>query len=138
MTENLVTIPNIMFALGIIGAIFSVFFYFRKPQEDMETKQALAEKDISSKATILAQKEAEGKASLLTQQVQWEKEANEKKFAEFGLRLDNSLTMAQNHIHTVDVKVDSLILSINVMSNRITELATIIDERVPKNNKNSN
>jgi hypothetical protein len=118
--------------LGILGVLFSVYNYFRKPQEDIETKQALAEKEISSKATILAQKEIENKANVLAQQVQWEKEANEKKFCEFGLRLDGALAMAQNHIHTVDVKVDNLITTVGKMSNEITRLATIIDERIPK------
>ena len=141
--DNILTPSNITFAIGIIGIIFSIFFYFRKPQEDIERKQALnalatekdkliADKDLGTKATILAQKEAEGKAGLLAQQVQWEKEANEKKFVEFGVRLDNALTLAQNHIHSVDVKVDNLLIEVNIMGNKITELSTIINERIPK------
>jgi hypothetical protein len=123
---------NIMFALGILGVIFSVFFYFRKPQEKLEKKQIIAEENLKDKATILSQKEAEGKAQLLAQQVQWEKEANEKKFNEFSCRLDTAMTLAQNHIHTIDTKVDTLITTIGKMSNEITRLSTIIDERIPK------
>jgi hypothetical protein len=123
---------NIMFAIGLLGVIFSIFFYFKKPQENLEKKQIIAEEDLKDKATILQQKEAEGKANVLAQQFQWEKEANEKKFQEFSCRLDNSMTLAQNHIHTVDVKVDNLIVTIGKMSNEITRLATIIDERIPK------
>ena len=130
--SELITPSNILFALGILGVIFTVFNYFRNPQEDLEKKQLITDKDLSSKATILAQKEAEGKAGLLAQQVQWEKEANEKKFVEFGLRLDSAMTIAQNHIHTVDVKVDTLIGTVASMSNEITRLSTIIDERIPK------
>ena len=130
--SELITPSNILFALGILGVIFTVFNYFRNPQEDLEKKQLITDKDLSSKATILAQKEAEGKAGLLAQQVQWEKEANEKKFVEFGLRLDSAMTIAQNHIHTVDVKVDTLIGTVASMSNEITRLSTIIDERIQK------
>lgn len=129
--ELLLTPSNITFILGIFGVVFTVYNYFRKPQEEMETKQAITEKEIGNKATILAQKEVENKATLLAQQVQWEKEANEKKFSEFGIRLDSAFSLAQNHIHTVDTKVDKLIETINVMSNRITELSTIINERIP-------
>jgi len=118
--------------IGIVGAVFTIYNYFKKPQEEIETKQAIAEKEISSKATILAQKEMENKANVLAQQVQWEKEANEKKFNEFSCRLDQSMALAQNHIHTVDVKVDTLITTIGKMSNEITRLSTIIDERIPR------
>ena len=141
--ETLLTPANVMFSLGIIGTIFSVFLYFKKPQDDLEKKQALdalatekdkllASKELADKATIMQQKEAETKAGLLTQQVQWEKEANEKRFLEFGTRLDTALSMAQNHIHTVDTKVDALMKLVNSMGNDITRLATIIDERIPK------
>jgi len=121
-----------MFAIGIIGMLFTVWGKVRKPQEDLETNQAVTKKDIDTKATILAQKEAEGKASLLAQQVEWEKAANEKRFTEFGIRLDASMALAQNHLHTVDVKVDNLISVVATMSNEITRLSTIIDERIPK------
>ena len=130
--DNILTPSNITFAIGIMGVIFSIFFYFRKPQEDLETKQALTEKDLADKASILAQKEVENKAMLLAQQVQWEKEANEKKFTEFGIRLDNALTLAQNHIHSVDIKVDDLLVEVNTMGNKIIELSTVINERIPK------
>jgi SMC interacting uncharacterized protein involved in chromosome segregation len=137
--DTILTVPNIVFVIGILGTIFAVYFHFKKPQEDSEIKQVITDKDLSTKATILAQKEAEGKASLLAQQVEWEKIANEKKFTEFGLRLDNSMLLATNHIHTLDVKVDKLSEEVNCMknemSNQITKLCTIIEERVPRPNK---
>ena len=61
-----------------------------------------------------------------------EKEANEKKFAEFSLRLTDAMTMAQNHIHTVDTKVDGLIKVVAEMDKQLTHLATVIEERIPK------
>ena len=136
--DTVLTVPNIVFTIGILGTIFAVYFHFKKPQEDSEIKQVITDKDLGTKATILAQKEMESKATLLAQQVEWEKIANEKKFTEFGLRLDNSMLLATNHIHTLDVKVDKLSGDINSMknemSNQITRLGTIIEERFPRKN----
>ena len=144
--DDILTTSNITFVLGLLGIVFSVYHFFKNPQIDIEKKQALdalatekdkllADKDLGTKATILAQKEAEGKASLLAQQVQWEKEANEKRFTEFGVRLDTALTLAQNHIHGVDIKVDNLVITVGAMNlsltNEITKLGTVIDERIP-------
>lgn len=118
--------------IGIGGTVFAIFNTFHKPQESMEKQQALTDKSLDSKATVLAQKEVENKANVLAQQVQWEKEANEKKFAEFSLRLTDAMTMAQNHIHTVDTKVDGLIKVVAEMDKQLTHLATVIEERIPK------
>lgn len=118
--ETLLTPPNITFALGLLAIIFSVYNYFRNPQEALDKREALNQKDI------------DGRASLLAQQLQWEKEATEKRFVEMGIRITESMTLAQNHIHTVDTKVDAISKSMSGMSNEITRLATIIEERIPK------
>jgi Fe2+ transport system protein FeoA len=93
--------------------IFAVYRYFRDPQVTDDKR-----------------------ASLLAQQVQWEKELTEKRFTEMGIRIDTALTLAQNHTHTVDVKVDGLTAMVNAMNlnltNKITELSAIINERIPK------
>lgn len=130
--NEILTQENIRFGIEIIGLIFVVYLYFRKPQEDMETKQALTDKEIDTKATVLAQKELENKANVLAEQVKGRNEENERRFIDLGTRLDTAMTTAQNHIHTVDVKVDTLIATVNIMSNEITRLSTIIDERIPK------
>lgn len=132
--DTVLTMPNIVLTIGILGTIFGVYSHFKKPQEDIEKNQIITDKDLGTKATILAQLEAERKASLLAQQVEWEKMANEKKFTEFGMRLDGAMLLATNHIHTVDVKVDKLSGDINSMSIKIQELTTIIDERIPRKN----
>jgi hypothetical protein len=123
--DTLLTTSNIMFAIGIIGIIFSIYQGFHKPQEELETNQALSKKDIDNKATILAQKEMENKASLLEQQVKLAYEANEKKFQEMGARIDS-----------VVAKVDTLVLSSSTwhldISNKMVELTTIIAERIPR------
>lgn len=132
--DTILTVPNILFALTLIGLIFSVYFNLKKPTEDLEHKQIAADKDLNTKATILSQTEVQNKATLLAQQVEWEKIANEKKFSEFQVRLTEATLLATNHIHTVDVKVDKLGGTVTCMSNEITKLTTIIEERIPRKN----
>lgn len=131
--DTILTLPNIMFVIGILGTIFAVYFHFAKPQEDIEKTQIKIDKEVGTKATILAQQEMAAKASLLAQGVEWEKIANEKKFTEFGLRLDGAMLLATNHIHTVDTKVDKLSVDVNGISVEIAKLTTIIEERIPRN-----
>jgi hypothetical protein len=119
-------------AITFLGVIFIVFNYFRNPQVNLEKEQALTDKDLDSKASILAQKELETKALVLAEQVKSKNEENERRFLDMGVRLDTAMTTAQNHIHTVDVKVDKLIDTVGIMSNEITKLSTIIEERIKK------
>jgi hypothetical protein len=125
-------INYILGVIAIISIIFSIWFAIRRPQEKTEINQAVVDKELANKATTLEQKEVETKVILLAQQVQWEKEANEKKFNEFSCRLTEAMTLAQNHIHTVDVKVDSLIGVVGEMKICMGELKTIINERIPR------
>ena len=131
------SLETVTLIIAILGALFSVFLYFREPQEKLDKRQALAEKDIDNKATVLAQKEMESKAALLAQQVESEKILNEKKFSEMTSNLNNAITGLQRNIHDVDTKVDGLIASYGSwhldVSNRITELSTILRERLPAN-----
>jgi len=129
---NQENISLITFALGIIGMIFGIYRYFKDPQIDIDKKQALNDERDKNKATILDQKAVENKAELLAQQFSIERESNNRRFTELGERIDKSMTLAQNHIHTVDTKVDGLTKSVNEMSNEITKLATIIEERTLK------
>lgn len=109
-----------MFIIGVVGVLFTVYKYFRDPQEALDKRESIN------------QKETDSKASLIAQQVQWEKEATEKRFQEMGVRIETAMSLAQNHIHTVDTKVENLNTTVAAMSNKITELATIINERIPK------
>lgn len=118
--ESLLTPSNIMFVIGILGVIFGVFNYFRNPQEALDKRQAVD------------QTEVDGKAKLLAQQVQWEKESNEKRFGDIANRLTEAMTLAENHIHTVDTKVEALGANVNAMSREVVRLSTIIEERIPK------
>ncbi|MBE3086936.1 MAG: hypothetical protein IMZ64_12055 [Bacteroidetes bacterium] len=132
--DSSLIIPSIVFAIGLLGTIFAVYFHFSKPTEDLEKNQLITDKEVGTKATILAQKEMESKATLLAQQVEWEKQANEKKFSEFQIRLTEASVFAANHIHTVDIKVDRIAEEVKHIGINITKLATIIDERIPRKN----
>lgn len=125
-------ISIIMGLLGIGGVIFTVYNSFKDPQIKSEKEQIKVGEDLKDKATILSQKEVENKAEVLAKQFQWEREANDKKFCDFGKRLDDAFLLAANHINTVDMKVDKLVQSVNVMNNEITRLSTIVEERMPK------
>lgn len=122
--ETLFTKENIMFGVWGLTMIFGVYLYFRKPQEDLDKKQAL---DAQA---------ADGETAILAAKVEWERQASEKRFADFQNSLATSTALAQNHIHTIDVKVDSVALNLTLMDKRITSelvrLSTIIEERIPK------
>lgn len=107
--ETILTPSNIMFALGILGIIFTVYNYFRNPQIKSEKIDAL-----------------------LQQRMQWTSEATDKRFCDMNVNIKDAMTLAQNHIHTVDTKVENLIKTVGIMSNEITRLSTIIEERIPK------
>jgi hypothetical protein len=109
MNENLLTIPNVVFALGIIGTIFTVYNYFKDPQISGEKKDAL-----------------------LAQQVQWQIEGTERRFKEIQESFNGLLLQSNNHIHTVETKVDAQTCTIAAMGIEIAKLTTIIEERIPK------
>jgi len=129
--DILFTPSNIMFVLGFLGVIFTIYHYFKNPQIKMEKEQAVFKKKTEDKDDILELK-SENKDNILALKVEWEKEANHTKFNEMGIRIDAVLKTAQNHIHTIDTKVESLGLDVKIMSNEITKLTTIIHERIPK------
>ena len=106
--------------LAIEAVIFGIYLYFKNPQDALDKREALNQKDT------------EGTAKVLTQQVEWEKSANAKRFEEIQLLVRDSITMAQNHIHSIDVKVDDLNKVVGGLSNEVTKLSTIISERTPR------
>lgn len=74
----------------------------------------------------------EKKDALLRQEVQWTKEGNDKKFMEIQANFQSLLLQSNNHIHTVDIKVDKVMETTAHLSTEVTRLATIIEERIPK------
>lgn len=122
MIDPFLTIGNVTFAIAIIGMIFSIYLYFKTPQERLDKKQAIIEKDVQDKASILAQ------------QLQWEKESMERRFKELNDHMCAANALAQNHIHSIDIKVDNLTAMINTMNVEVGKLQVIIEERFPKKN----
>jgi uncharacterized protein HemX len=103
------TTDNILFAITVLAVGFSVYSYFRNPQIDTEKKDAL-----------------------LQQQVQWAFEATERRFKEMNENFQLLLAQSQNHIHTVDTKVENLTNIVTQMGKDIVCLRTIIEERIPR------
>ena len=110
--------------LVLLGYIFFIYNYFKNPQVSLDKQQDLDKANVDSKAL------------LLEKQATWDRENNEKKFQDMGTRMDRAMALAENHTHTVDVKVDALITSVNSMNlqltNEVTRLRTTIEERLPK------
>jgi hypothetical protein len=131
-----ITPEDVLAVVGILGTIGAIFLYFHKPQEDLDKRQLIADKELDSKATVLAQKEMENKAALLAQQVESEKILNEKKFTEMNTKIDTSILVLQKDIQIVDSKVNNLVSSNATfhldMSNKMVELSTILRERLPQ------
>lgn len=111
----------------IVGQIVGLVIAIRKPNEDLAKKQLADSKD-----QLAIDKEADKKAEVLARELQWAKEATEKRFIEFGVRLDKAFELAANHVNTVDVKVDHLVASVNNLALKVKELQTIIQERIPR------
>lgn len=122
--ETILNTENIMFAMWVLTIIFGVFFYFRNPQEALDKQQDLDRQEV------------DGQIKLFDERFKWNREDTEKKFKDISERMDRAMTIAENHTHTVDVKVDHLIGSVNQMNlqltNAITRLETTINERIPK------
>lgn len=123
-TLTLITPSNIMFVIGIIGMIFTVYRYFDNPREELDKRQTLTEVEVDNKADGIMQ------------QLKWLAESTDRRFAEMQTNIKESTGMAQNHIHTLDTKLTHLNEAVNAMniqiSNEITKLSTIISERIPK------
>ncbi len=122
MEKYLPMISICMSLLTVIGLIFTVWGKVKDPQVELD------------KRTALDKEEVDGKAVLLAKQMEWDRIANDKRFSEMIDNNKTALAMAQNHVHTVDTKVDHLTGSVNILTNEVVKLATIIDERLPKKN----
>ena len=106
--ESLFTKENIMFFIWGISMIFAVYLYFKRPQIDSEKQDAL-----------------------MAQRVQWQSEANERRFAEIQQSIKDAFTLAQNHTHTVEVRVGTLADNVSKAELAIVRLTTVIEERIP-------
>lgn len=116
--ENLTLVLSIA---AIIGIIFNIYKSYHGPQEQSEKQQIINKAELDSKTQLIDQK------------LQWEKEATERRFRDVAQQQTEAMTLAQNHIHTVDTKVDALIKEVGNLKLATKEVSTIINERLPKN-----
>lgn len=104
----------------MMGIVFTIYKSYKDPQIKLDKQQALDEA------------KRKGKDDIIEEKIKWEKEASEKRFCDISEKVDRAMTLAENHTHTVDVKVDALGVEVKGMGKNIVELTTIINERIPK------
>lgn len=107
--EDFLTTSNIVFIVGILGSIFTVYNYFKEPQIKSEKIDAL-----------------------IQQKMEFTIKSTEERFNQMQKNFEGLLLSSNNHVHTVDTKVDKLREDIGCMGREVTRLATIIEERIPK------
>ena len=107
--DTLLTPSIVMLFSGIVGTIFGVYKHFKDPQIKSEKIDAL-----------------------MTQQMRHMTESAEARFKTMQESFNALLLQSNNHIHTVDTKVENLNATVAQMSNQITRLGTIIEERIPR------
>lgn len=107
--ESIITPSNIVFVIGLLGVLFSIFIYFKDPQIAAEKTDAL-----------------------LKQQMGFFIDTTEKRFQTMQENHHQLVLQSNNHIHTVDTKVDKLHASVDKLGNEVVKLSTIIEERIPK------
>jgi len=105
----MLTIPNITFCIGMLSIIFTVYHYFKNPQIKGEKVDALFD-----------------------QRMKFVQESNDRRFTEVHEEIKAVTATNQNHLHTVDKKMDALTKTVEQMGKDIVKLSTIIDERIPK------
>ena len=110
--ETLLTPANITVILLLVSILFSIFLYFKNPQIASEKRDAL-----------------------FVQQMKFMSDSVDRRFSEMQESYKSLLSRSENHIHTVDTKVEMLNTAVGSMGNQITRLGTIIEERIPKHHK---
>lgn len=92
---ELLTVQNVLAALGICGFIFGAYNYLRNPQIKSDKTDAL-----------------------LVQQL--------------GILQADLTNLRDNHVHTLDVKLDATNEAIHGLTVKVATLSTIMEERLPK------
>jgi len=105
----MITSDNILFLISVLGSIFAVYLYFRNPQVAIDKK-----------------------AALLAQEIGLRDNSVDSRFMQMQTDIKESYTLAQNHMHTVDTKIDVLSEQVVLLGKEVVRLSTIIDERIPK------
>lgn len=107
--DTFLTPSTVMLFAGIVGTIFGVYKHFKDPQVASEKTDAL-----------------------MGQSIRHYTEATERRFSDIQENYKQLLLQSNNHIHTVDTKVDKLHGTVDEMGKHIVRLGTIIEERIPR------
>ena len=118
-------INTILFAITIIGLLFSVWFKVKDPQEKLDKKQAINEERDKNKTERID-------FGILKTQFDMMCKINSDTFAKLELQIKEAFIVANNHTNETDSKVTGLVLEVGNLRNDVTRLATIIEERIPK------
>jgi uncharacterized protein HemX len=102
-------LQDLVFILGTLGVLFGIYQYFRNPQ--------IAE---------------DKKAALLAQEVKTTSTSVEQRFESIQKNFEGLLLQSNNHIHSLDIKIDAMNKAMTDMRVEVATLSTIIDERIPK------
>ena len=109
MSINAENISFIIGIIGIVGAIFTIYHYFKNPQIKEEKTNALQ-----------------------SQAMKFMQESNDSRFKLMQQQITDAMSLATNHIHTVDTKVEALSKDVRALGLDVAKLGTIIEERIPK------
>ncbi len=100
--NEIITPPNIVFTVGMIGILFSIYRYFKEPQIKSDKKESILSLEIQQlKQEILDLKK-------------------------------ETINLKDNHIHALQMAIENTNSNVNSLTVQVAKLATIVDERVPK------
>jgi len=99
--------------VGLIGIIFTIRAKIQKPQIRSDKVEAL----LNAQNDVLKVEIADLKKTICDNKTGQEKEMQ---------------NLKDNHIHSLDLKIDETNKNVNSLTLKVTELATIINERIPK------
>lgn len=99
--------------LTLFGIVFGVYLYFKKPQIESKEFDLLMQQEFKSHET-----------------------AQDKEFAAFDTKLlslkENINNLRDNHIHTLQEKIEYNSKNISEVKESIVRIETILAERLPK------
>lgn len=119
------TMNEILNIITLGGVAFTIFLYFKNPQTNLEKRQAVNEERDKNKAETLD-------FGILKTQFDMMCKINSETFAKLELQIKDAFTIANNHTNETDANVKNLVNDVGGLRNDITELKTIINERIPK------
>jgi hypothetical protein len=124
----------ITLTITALTALFLAYNYLKNPQTRIEKKQAIDNEKEQGKVAIL-NAQLDWQKETAAQQLREVKDDSERRFKDVNDKLTEVLRISQNHIHTVEVKVDALSNGVNEMNLSLSKdmaiLQTLIAERMP-------